>query len=146
MHRVYTDPDSTNRSGIAYSGDLRYIDGVPLRSTADFDCWRVINGRALSIRNHIQDLERQFTDGKDLEAQKHFEEWKQYGAFLTVTDLTHILKTSRKVVDRMLKTGQLPAAKLGGQYRVRTSDFQRWWDGEVQREQKNLLHTRSFRD
>ena len=74
MHRVYTDPDSTNRSGIAYSGDLRYIDGVPLRSTADFDCWRVINGRALSIRNHIQDLERQFTDGKDLEAQKHFEE------------------------------------------------------------------------
>ena len=78
MHRVYTDPDSTNRSGIAYSGDLRYIDGVPLRSTADFDRWRVINGHALSIRNHIQDLERQFTDGKDLEAQKHFEEWKQY--------------------------------------------------------------------
>ena len=42
--------------------------------------------------------------------------YSKYGAFLTVTDLTKILKVSRFVVDRMLKTGQLPAAKLGGQY------------------------------
>ena len=64
---------------------------------------------------------------------------EQYGAFLTVIDLTEILKTSRFVVDRMLKTGQIPAAKLGGQYRVRTDDFFKWWDGEVKQEQKNIL-------
>ena len=40
--------------------------------------------------------------------------YSQHGVFLTVTDLTEILKVSRLVVDRMLKTGQLPAAKLGG--------------------------------
>jgi excisionase family DNA binding protein len=46
---------------------------------------------------------------------------------------------SRFVVDRMLKTGQLPAAKLGGQYRVRTDDFLKWWDNQVKQEQKNIL-------
>ena len=65
--------------------------------------------------------------------------WSQHGAFLTVTDLTEILKVSRFVVDRMLKTGQLPAAKLGGQYRVRTDDFLKWWDNQVKQEQRNKL-------
>ena len=65
--------------------------------------------------------------------------WSQRGAFLTVTDLTEILKVSRFVVDRMLKTGQLPAAKLGGQYRIRTDDFLKWWDNQVKQEQKNIL-------
>ena len=31
-------------------------------------------------------------------------------------------------VGRMLKSGQLPAAKLDGQHRVRTDDFLKWWD------------------
>ena len=65
--------------------------------------------------------------------------YNQYGAFLTVADLTKILKVSRFVVDRMLKTGQLPAAKLGGQYRVRTDDFLKWWDNQVKQEQKSIL-------
>ena len=64
---------------------------------------------------------------------------EQYGTFLTVIDLTEILKVSRFVVDRMLKTGQIPAAKLGGQYRVRTDDLFKWWDGEVKQEQKSIL-------
>lgn len=62
-----------------------------------------------------------------------------YGVFLTVQDMAEILKTSRYVIDRMLKTGQLPAAKLGGQYRVRSDDFFKWWDNEVKQEQKNIL-------
>ena len=65
--------------------------------------------------------------------------YSQHGAFLTVSDLTKILKVSRFVVDRMLKNGQLPAAKLGGQYRVRTDDFLKWWDNQVKQEQKNIL-------
>ena len=63
----------------------------------------------------------------------------EYGAFLTVSDMAELLKVSRYVVDQMLKTGRLPAAKLGGQYRVRTEDFFKWWDSEVKREQKNIL-------
>ena len=42
----------------------------------------------------------------------------------------------------MLRNGQLPAAKLGGQYRVRTDDFLKWWDNQVKQEQKNLLKNR----
>ena len=56
-----------------------------------------------------------------------------------MADLTEILKVSRYVVDRLLKTGQLPAAKLGGQYRVRTDDFMKWWDQQVKEEQRGIL-------
>lgn len=61
------------------------------------------------------------------------------GMFLTVADMADLLKVSRFVIDRMLKNGRLPAAKLGGQYRVRTDDFLKWWDNEVKQEQKNIL-------
>lgn len=63
----------------------------------------------------------------------------EYGAFPTVSDMAELLKVSRFVIDRMLKTGRLPAAKLGGQYRVRTEDFFKWWENEVKQEQKNIL-------
>lgn len=59
--------------------------------------------------------------------------------FLTVTDMAELLKVSRFVIDRMLKNGQLPAAKLGGQYRVRTDDFIKWWNEQVKKEQKHIL-------
>ena len=59
----------------------------------------------------------------------------EYGAFLTVSDMAELLKVSRFVIDRM----RLPAAKLGGQYRVRTEDFFKWWENEVKQEQKNIL-------
>ena len=65
--------------------------------------------------------------------------FSERGMFLTVTDMAELLKVSRFVIDRMLKSGQLPAAKLGGQYRVRTDDFLKWWDQQVKQEQKNVL-------
>lgn len=65
--------------------------------------------------------------------------FSERGMFLTVTDMAELLKVSRYVIDRMLKNGELPAAKLGGQYRVRTDDFLKWWDNQVKQEQKNIL-------
>ena len=65
--------------------------------------------------------------------------FSERGMFLTVTDMAELLKVSRFVIDRMLKSGQLPAVKLGGQYRVRTDDFLKWWDQQVKQEQKNIL-------
>ena len=67
------------------------------------------------------------------------EVFAEHGMFLTVTDLTEILKVSRHTVDRMLRSGQLPAAKLGNRYRVRTDDFLKWWDNQVKQEQRNVL-------
>ena len=63
----------------------------------------------------------------------------EYGPFLTVADLMKILKFSRSNVDRMLHTGELPAAKIGGQYRIETAALFKWWDQKVLTEQKNLL-------
>ena len=65
--------------------------------------------------------------------------YSKHGIFLTVADMADILKVSRFVIARMLQQGQLPAAKLGGQYRVKTDDFFKWWDNQVKQTQKNIL-------
>ena len=72
-------------------------------------------------------------------APKQTAPYSERGMFLTVTDMAELLKVSRFVIDRMLKNGELPAAKLGGQYRVKTDDFLKWWDNRVKQEQKNIL-------
>jgi len=78
MHTVYKAPGESGFSAISYSGDIRYLDGVPIKTIAQFDRWRVINNHALSIRDHLKELEYQFTDKKDLQAKQHYEEWKEY--------------------------------------------------------------------
>ena len=62
-----------------------------------------------------------------------------YGPFLTVTNMTEILQVSRPVIDRLIGTGDLPAAKVGKQNRIQTDDFVKWWNRRVQQTQKNIL-------
>ena len=63
----------------------------------------------------------------------------QYGPFLTVSNITAILHVSRPNIDHLIATGNLPAAKIGRQYRVKTDDFVKWWTGQVQQTQRNVL-------
>lgn len=63
----------------------------------------------------------------------------QYGPFLSVDNMTDILRVSRPNIDRLIATGDLPAAKIGKQSRVRTDDFVKWWNGRVQQTQRNTL-------
>ena len=63
----------------------------------------------------------------------------QYGPFLTVSNITDILHVSRPNIDHLIAIGDLPAAKIGRQYRVKTDDFVKWWNGRVQQTQKNIL-------
>lgn len=63
----------------------------------------------------------------------------KYGPFLTVSNMTEILHVSRPGIDQLIATGSIPAAKIGRQYRVRTDDFVKWWNGQVQQAQRNIL-------
>ena len=63
----------------------------------------------------------------------------QYGPFLTVSNITDILHVSRPNIDHLIAIGDLPAAKIGRQYRVKTDDFVKWWNGRVRQTQKNIL-------
>ena len=63
----------------------------------------------------------------------------QYGPFLSLDNLTEILQVSRPGIDSLLAAGDLPAAKIGRQYRVRTDDFVKWWNSRVQQTQRNVL-------
>lgn len=78
MHYVKKAPGDTGFDSIGYSGNVRYIDGVPIKTTADFDRWRVINGHAMSMCDHLRSLQYQFTSKTDTHSTEHYEEWKQY--------------------------------------------------------------------
>jgi len=45
---------------------------------------------------------------------------------LTIKDIAEILKLAEKTVYSMASSGELPAFKIRGQWRVRRSDFESW--------------------
>jgi excisionase family DNA binding protein len=47
-------------------------------------------------------------------------------AVMTVTDLARYLKVHPRTVYRLLKTGQLPAFKVGGDWRFNVEEIDRW--------------------
>lgn len=63
----------------------------------------------------------------------------KYGPFLTVSNMTEILHVSRPHIDKLIDSGDLPAAKIGRLKRVKTDDFIKWWNSRVQQTQKNIL-------
>jgi excisionase family DNA binding protein len=52
---------------------------------------------------------------------------------LTVQDLAHYLKIHPSTVYRLLKRGQLPAFKIGSDWRFGVEDIDRW---RIEREKK----------
>jgi excisionase family DNA binding protein len=54
-------------------------------------------------------------------------------AVLTVKDLSNYLKVHPSTIYRLLKTGQLPAFKVGSDWRFNVEDIERW---RVEREKK----------
>lgn len=49
---------------------------------------------------------------------------------LTLTEAAEILKISKRTLHRMIQQGQIPAFKVGGQWRILESRFQQWVEGE----------------
>lgn len=64
---------------------------------------------------------------------------KQFGQFMTIQDIMAAIKVGRKKVDFLVRTGQLPGSKATGDFRIKTTDFIKWWERNVECEQKNLL-------
>ncbi len=63
----------------------------------------------------------------------------QYGYMLDIDALCEILAVSRPTVDKMIESGELPAAKIGNRARVAASDFVAWWDARVAAQQRNMV-------
>ncbi len=45
---------------------------------------------------------------------------------LTLSEAAELLHVSTRTLQRMIQSGDLPALKVGGQWRVRESQLQRW--------------------
>jgi len=60
---------------------------------------------------------------------------------LTPSQAASILKVSRRTLDRMIKNGQMPAIKLGGQWRILESRFEEWVQQQASRSFDGLFST-----
>jgi len=50
-------------------------------------------------------------------------------SFLTIKQVADTLQVSQRTVLRMAKQKELPAFKLGGQWRIRESELAKWLEG-----------------
>ena len=46
--------------------------------------------------------------------------------FLTLAEAAAILQVSKRTIFRMIQKKELPALKVGGQWRLRESQFRKW--------------------
>jgi len=46
--------------------------------------------------------------------------------FMTLADAAAALQVSKRTILRMIQKGQVPALKVGGQWRIRESQLKRW--------------------
>lgn len=46
--------------------------------------------------------------------------------FLTLSEAAEILQVSRRTLLRMIQQKEMPAFKVGGQWRIRESQFRKW--------------------
>jgi len=49
-----------------------------------------------------------------------------YSAFLTTAEVLGCLKVNPRTIYRLIKTGELPAIRIGRQWRFRRSDLDEW--------------------
>lgn len=50
---------------------------------------------------------------------------------LSTEDVGGILKVSKVTVQRWCHEGKIPAAKIGKSYRINKTDFDRWYEGKL---------------
>lgn len=51
-----------------------------------------------------------------------------YAAFLTTEEVLGCLKVNPRTIYRLIKTGELPAVRIGRQWRFRQTDLDEWID------------------
>jgi excisionase family DNA binding protein len=57
---------------------------------------------------------------------------KEKDKLMTVSEVFHYLKTSRRTLYRLIERGRLPAIKVGGQWRFRRGEVDKYLMAEVQ--------------
>lgn len=58
--------------------------------------------------------------------EAHLDESPQYAALLTLTETAELMQVSKLTLHRMLRRNELPAFKIGRQWRVRESELTKW--------------------
>lgn len=59
-----------------------------------------------------------------------FERYQEDRAFLTIDEVLSYLRVKARTVYRLIKAGELPAIRVGRQWRIRRSDLDAWLEGQ----------------
>ena len=60
---------------------------------------------------------------------------------LTPNEVAKVLKLHPFTVTRLAREGKLPAFKVGGVWRVRKDEFERWIKRQTEKRRKLVVHT-----
>jgi excisionase family DNA binding protein len=61
--------------------------------------------------------------------QQYLEEHQDDG-FLTIDEVLNYLRVKSRTVYRLIKAGELPAVRVGRQWRIRRSDLDAWLEAQ----------------
>lgn len=61
--------------------------------------------------------------------QQYLEEHQDDG-FLTIDEVLNYLRVKSRTVYRLIKAGELPAVRVGRQWRIRRSDLNAWLEAQ----------------
>lgn len=61
---------------------------------------------------------------------EHFERHQDDKVFLTIGQVLSYLNVKSRTVYRLIKAGELPAIRVGRQWRIRRSDLDAWLEGQ----------------
>lgn len=144
-HTVYRSSGSKGFASITYTGDVRYLDGKPIKTTDEFDRWRVINGQALAMRDHLRFLQQRIVDPSEPKAAQLYNEWMQ--RYQTYRQLVVRHKLWNMAVDinepfcesdRQLQAEKAFLSKLEHSYEASIADREAYMLGEYE---KHLIET-----
>lgn len=57
-------------------------------------------------------------------------------SFMKIEDLMKLLDLSRPTITKLIKSGELPAVRIGNQYRISREDFEEFWHKKVIEQQE----------
>jgi len=111
-----------------------YLTATDLRTQEDVLAWLIDYPSMDAAQASIVQPESDNCSDYDSDPPVIVRKWCHSGAHttpmveevLTIKDIAEILKLAEKTVYSMASSGELPAFKIRGQWRVRRADFERW--------------------
>jgi two-component system response regulator AtoC len=99
-----------------------------------FEAIKEINPEAIVIMMSGFPVENEIREAINLRATDHMKEPFNINEILTITQVARYLNVRKLTIYKLAREGQLPAFKVGGQWRFKKELLDKWIAGETKRD------------